>query len=199
MGKTLKQIQLDSDDLVLKEKSDTPDQVARRRGVAYAFADMMELAVHERYIPQLFQHLCKDPPQGYRNTSIQQLLRADRAVWTKIVETLLWQSDVTWQDFDHWTRLFPRLCAVPRSFSIWSRCQSQLNPKVSGKRSNGTNSGAKMTNGRASSGTSGSRMTQRKEKAKAKVSDPTWCPKSSSTRAASVWIIMADVFALGTI
>ena len=81
---------------MVKEKSDTPDQVAstemqiyealRRRGVAYAFADMMEWTVHERYISQLFQHLRKDPPQGYMKTSIQQLLRADRAVWTKIVE-----------------------------------------------------------------------------------------------------------------
>lgn len=34
---------------------------------------------------QLFQHLRKDPPQGHMKTSIQQLLRADRAVWTKII------------------------------------------------------------------------------------------------------------------
>ena len=94
MGKTSKQIQLDTDHLVVKEKSDTPDQVAatemqiyealRRRGVAYAFADLLEWTVHERYITQLFGHLRKDPPQGYVKTSIQQLLRADRAVWAKI-------------------------------------------------------------------------------------------------------------------
>ena len=75
MGKTSKQIQLDTDHLVVKEKSDTPDQVAatemqiyealRRRGVAYAFADLLEWTVHERYITQLFGHLRKDPPQGY--------------------------------------------------------------------------------------------------------------------------------------
>ena len=96
MGKTSKQIQLDTDHLVVKEKSDTPDQVAatemqiyealRRRGVAYAFADLLEWTVHERYITQLFGHLRKDPPQGYVKTSIQQLLRADRAVWAKIIE-----------------------------------------------------------------------------------------------------------------
>ena len=74
MGKTTsKQIQLDTDHLVVKEKSDTPDQVAatemqiyealRRRGVAYAFADLLEWTVHERYITQLFGHLRKDPPQ----------------------------------------------------------------------------------------------------------------------------------------
>ena len=96
MGKTSKQIQLDTDHLEVKEKSDTPDQVAatemqiyealRRRGVAYAFADLLEWTVHERYISQLFGHLRKDPPQGYVKTSIQQLLRADRAVWAKIIE-----------------------------------------------------------------------------------------------------------------
>ena len=61
-------------------------EALRRRGMAYAFADMMEWTVHERYISQLFQHLRKEPPQGYMKTSIQQLLRADRAVWTKLVE-----------------------------------------------------------------------------------------------------------------
>ena len=88
MGKTSKQIQLDTDHLVMQEKSDTPDQVAatemqiyeamRRRGIAYAFSDLLEWTVHERYISQLFGHL--------RKTSIQQLLRADRAVWAKIIE-----------------------------------------------------------------------------------------------------------------
>ena len=71
---------------MVREKSDTPDQWAstemqiyealRRREMAYAFADMMEWTVHERYISQLFQHLRKEPPQGYMKTSIQQLLRA---------------------------------------------------------------------------------------------------------------------------
>ena len=96
MGKTSKQIQLDTDHLVVKEKSDTRDQVAatemqiyealRRRGIAYAFADWLDWTVHERYISQLFGHLREDPPQGYVKTSIQQLLRADRAVWAKIIE-----------------------------------------------------------------------------------------------------------------
>ena len=63
MGKTSKQIQLDTDHLVVREKSDTPDQVAatemqiyealHRRDIAYAFADLLEWTVHERYISQL--------------------------------------------------------------------------------------------------------------------------------------------------
>ena len=90
MGKTSKEIKLDTDKVVVKEKSDTPDQAAatemqiyealRRRGIAYAFADLLEWTVHERYISQLFGHLRKDPPQGYMKTSIQQLLRADSSV-----------------------------------------------------------------------------------------------------------------------
>lgn len=57
MGKTSKQIQLDSDHLVVKEKNDNPDQWAstemqiyealRRHAMAYAFADMMEWTGHD--------------------------------------------------------------------------------------------------------------------------------------------------------
>ena len=71
MGKTSKQIQLDTDHLVLKEKSDTPDQVAatemqiyealRRRGIAYAFADLFEWTVHERYISAVWASAQRPP------------------------------------------------------------------------------------------------------------------------------------------
>ena len=55
MGKTSKQIQLDTDHLVVKEKSDTPDQVAATEMQIYealrdAFADLLDWTVHERYI-----------------------------------------------------------------------------------------------------------------------------------------------------
>ena len=55
-------------------------EALRRRGVAYAFADLLEWTVHERHISHFFGHLRKDPPQGHVKTSTQQLLRADRAV-----------------------------------------------------------------------------------------------------------------------
>ena len=92
MGKTSKQIQLDTDHLVVKEKSDTPDQVAatemqiyealRRRGIAYMLSQIC-------WIGQCMSATspnCLDTPQGYVKTSIQRLLRADRAVWAKIIE-----------------------------------------------------------------------------------------------------------------
>ena len=41
------------------------ERLQSRPGVAYAFADLPEWTVHERYITQLFGHLRKDPPQGY--------------------------------------------------------------------------------------------------------------------------------------
>ena len=135
MGKTSKQIQLDTHHLVVKEKSDTPDQVAatemqiyealRRRGIAYAFSDLLEWTVHERYISQLFGHLREDPPQGYMKTSIQQLLRADRAVWAKIIEdNVSVRRDVT--------GLRPLDAAVPVPFtaqrlpSTLYHCRSQF-------------------------------------------------------------------------
>ena len=63
MGKNKKQITLDAEKLVIREKADTPDQfysselqafeALRRRGVALAFADMMSWEAHERYLQQL--------------------------------------------------------------------------------------------------------------------------------------------------
>ena len=190
MGKTSKQIQLDTDHLVVKEKSDTPDQVAatemqisealRRRGVAYAFADLLEWTVHERYITQLFGHLRKDPPQGYVKTSIQQLLRADRAVWAKIIEgNVSVRRDATGQRplMQQYLPLFTAL----RLPSTWSRCRNQfMHQRMNGRPS----SGEKMMNGRTSSGINGSLMIPRKPKGRAKVSDPTWRRRPSSTRIA---------------
>ena len=47
-----------------------------------------------------------------------------------------------------------------------------------------SNSGDRMMNGKTSSGTNGRPMIPRKPKGRAKVSDPTWCQRFSSTRIA---------------
>ena len=184
MGKTSKQIQLDTDHLVVKEKSDTPDQVAatemqiyaalRRRGVAYAFADLLEWTVHERYIAQLFGHLRKDPPQGYVKTSIQQLLRADRAVWAKIIEdNVSVRRDAT-GPLDaalHSPEIAFHLVPLPKPIQV---------PKNEWK----AKQWGKDDEWKTSSGINGSPMIPRKPKGRAKVSDPTWCRRPSSTRIA---------------
>ena len=169
MGKTSKQIQLDTDHLVVKEKSDTPDQVAatemqiyealRRRGIAYAFADLLDWTAHERYISQLFGHLRKDSPRGYVKTSIQQLLRADRAVWAKIIEdNVSVRRDATAQR--------PLDGAVPAALHS-PEITFHLVPLP-----------------KPIHGTNGSPIIQRKRKERAKESEPTWCQRSSSTRIA---------------
>ena len=150
--------------------------------------------VHERYISQLFRHLRKDPPQGYMKTSIQQFLRADRAVWAKIIEdNVSVRRDVTGQR--------PLDTAVPASlhspkiaFHLVPLPKPIHQPRMSGR----SNSGARMMNGRTSNGTRGSHMILRKPKEKATGSGPTWCQKSSNTKTASLWIIMAGVCALDT-
>ena len=61
-------------------------EASRRRGVALAFADLLSWQVHERYLSRLFNHLRKDVPVGFSKVSLQQVLRADRAAWTKLIE-----------------------------------------------------------------------------------------------------------------
>jgi len=96
-AKSSKQIAIDSDKLTIKEKSDVPEQTAstemqvfealRRRGIALDFADLLTWQTHERYLSMLFSHLRKDPVEGYSRVSLQQILRADRAAWTRLIET----------------------------------------------------------------------------------------------------------------
>ena len=96
MSKNAKQIEIDADKLVVKEKAETPDcnttgemetfEALRRRGVGYAFVDAMSWEIHERYLMMLFGHARKSPPQGYQKTTLQQILRADRAVFTKMIQ-----------------------------------------------------------------------------------------------------------------
>lgn len=97
MAKTTKQIRVDAEKLTIKEDQQTPDQTAssemqvfealRRRGVALAFADILSWQVHERFLSVLFNHLRKDAPTGFNRVTLQQILRADRAAWTKLMES----------------------------------------------------------------------------------------------------------------
>lgn len=96
MTKSAKQLEIDADKLIVKEKQETPDctttgemetfEALRRRGVAYAFVDILSWEVHERYLMVLFGHSRRSPPQGYQKTTLQQILRADRAVFTKLIQ-----------------------------------------------------------------------------------------------------------------
>lgn len=94
-GKSAKQLSIDSEKLLVKESKDTPDQAThndlqvhealRRRGIALAFADVMSWEAHETYLQELFQHLRNEPPSGYVKPGIQQILRADRQSFTKVI------------------------------------------------------------------------------------------------------------------
>ena len=95
MGKAKKQLTLDAEKLIVKEKADVPDQyhsselqafeALRRRGVAMAFADMLTWDSHERYLQQLTGHLRMDPPQNYMRPTLQQILKADRQVFMYLI------------------------------------------------------------------------------------------------------------------
>ena len=96
MANTTKQLRVDAEKLTIKEDQHLPDQTAstemqvfealRRRGVAPAFADLLWWQVHEMYLSMLFSHLRKDAPVGFNKVTLQQVLRADRAAWTKLIE-----------------------------------------------------------------------------------------------------------------
>ena len=95
MGKNKKQLALDSEKLIIKEKSEIPDQfhsselqafeALRRRGVAMTFADMISWEAHERYLQQLTSHLRNEPPPNFMHPTLPQILKADRQVFLFLI------------------------------------------------------------------------------------------------------------------
>ena len=73
-----KQVEIESDRLIIKERHEVPDETAHSA-----------LKVKEAFERRaaLFGHMHRDPPSGYTRTSVSQLITADKAVWTKLLET----------------------------------------------------------------------------------------------------------------
>ena len=91
-----KQIELEADKLVIREKQEVPTETASsalqvkealdRRGIGLVFADLITHASYTKYLSSLFSHLHREPPQGYSRCSVSQLVSADKAVWAKLLE-----------------------------------------------------------------------------------------------------------------
>ena len=58
----------------------------QRRGLALDMCRMMSYVEHERWISHLFSHLYLQPPPGYASVSMDQILSADREMWTLLAE-----------------------------------------------------------------------------------------------------------------
>ena len=91
-----KQLDISAEQLVVREKQDTPDMTVtsalqvqeafQRRGIALVFADLVTHESYTRYLTTLFGHLHRDPPMGYARTSVTQIIAADKVVWQMILE-----------------------------------------------------------------------------------------------------------------
>ena len=91
-----KQVEIDSDRLIVREKNEVPDEAAHsalqvkeameRRGIGLVFADMFTYTTYSKYLTALFAHMHRDPHPGYARTSVSQIVSADKAVWAKLLE-----------------------------------------------------------------------------------------------------------------
>ena len=91
-----KMVDVSSDSLVVKEKSEVADMVTssalqvqeafQRRGIALVFADLIRHEAYTRYLTTLFSHLHRDPPPGYSRCTVSQLVAADKLVWQTLLE-----------------------------------------------------------------------------------------------------------------
>ena len=91
-----KLLEIESSKIVVKDKeSDFEASVQssyqaleslKRRGLALDFAGIMPFTKHDRYVHMLFSHLNRDPPVGYNRCSVSQLIAADKAAWSLLIE-----------------------------------------------------------------------------------------------------------------
>ena len=84
-GKSSKQLSLDHEKLLTKEKLLILESM-KRRGVAMACVDIISWEVHERYLQKLFSHLRLDPLENFMKVTIQQVMRADRQVFMFMIK-----------------------------------------------------------------------------------------------------------------
>ena len=98
VGKSDRKLRIESNTLSIKESKNTPEedvstaykllQCMKRRAVAYEFAGLISYTTHEAYIDKLFRRLSTDPPPNYQQTSISQVLKADREVWIYMAQNV---------------------------------------------------------------------------------------------------------------
>lgn len=90
-----KMLELEATKLVVREKDEAEYAVQssyqmlealKRRGLSLEFAGVMSFRAHEMYISALFSHMNRDPPPGFARTSVAQLIAADKAAWTRVIE-----------------------------------------------------------------------------------------------------------------
>ena len=56
------------------------------RSLAYDLARVASFEVQERWAQLLFDKLGQEPPAGYRHINVDQVIKADRALWIKVAE-----------------------------------------------------------------------------------------------------------------
>lgn len=93
-----KELSLEHGSIAIKDKdsklvisTDTEMQLHQafvRRGIALEFAQVLSFQVHEAWANHLFSCMTQDVPTGYSRPTVQQLLLADKAAWTKLAESV---------------------------------------------------------------------------------------------------------------
>ena len=54
----------------------------QRRGVAFEMCELVSYEVSQKWFATLFAAYSTDPPPGFARVALQQLVAADKAMWT---------------------------------------------------------------------------------------------------------------------
>ena len=58
----------------------------QRRGLAMDQCRLLSWAIHDAWIHQLFKTMSQQPPPGFQHVKVEQLIRADRELWTLLAQ-----------------------------------------------------------------------------------------------------------------
>ena len=93
-----KQLKVEVTTLSIKETRNVPDEdvssayklylCLRRRAVAYAMSELFTFNTMEQYVDLLMKKLSVEAPPGFQQTTIGQLLRADREVFVRLSQSV---------------------------------------------------------------------------------------------------------------
>ena len=57
----------------------------QRRGIAMDQCRLLDWSVHEEWVQWLLQSLTKEVPTGFATTKLEQIVRANKELWTVLV------------------------------------------------------------------------------------------------------------------
>jgi hypothetical protein len=86
----------------------------QRRGLAMDQCRLLSWHIHDAWVHQLFRTMSQQPPPGFQQVKVDQLIRADRELWTLLAQDIKGSLKPDAAGAIPLDAAFPKLCQDPR-------------------------------------------------------------------------------------